>query len=204
MTSFNYSTDEPDCQIRKDYFENIGSVLICESESNPPVLNYTWLKLNQTIDSDDKKMFKNHLKIESNYLILLDNEDLESFACIARNLIGTSLPCKIESHQIGGKFTLLRNYLTNCTKLFDICFLSLVKSGWAKSIFKGQKLIIIVTIVCLLILLLASSLFIFRVCSQNGRLRRSDSSNYHESENSWKQQNINLLDKINYLENRSV
>ena len=93
------------------------SLLECEASSNPPVLNFTWMRYNRTLGES----FRNEpLSLASmgayrssvlnkgrsgrqKSIIVLENNDLDAYSCVATNIIGSSPPCRLKIQQIFSK-----------------------------------------------------------------------------------------------------
>jgi hypothetical protein len=112
--------DRPECQMRREYIFDGRSILACDAQSNPGVINFTWFKGNKTISevtstmpSASTDIIDKHASVvgskQSAVLVLADS-DVEAYYCIATNAIGPSNACKLQVQQIASGMSFI-NYL---------------------------------------------------------------------------------------------
>lgn len=91
-------TDPPVCQLRLLPKDRNGFIKAeCRASSNPAVSSFKWIRDNETLLSlEDGERLS-----EDGALLTIPDSNLESYACIASNIMGSST-CRLQAHQIQG------------------------------------------------------------------------------------------------------
>ncbi|CAG2118896.1 unnamed protein product, partial [Medioppia subpectinata] len=146
--------------MRREYSFEGRSVLSCEAQSNPSVINFTWYKGNRTVSEVASSMTgpDGHEIVDpttpsasllgskqSTVLVLADN-DVEAYYCVATNDIGSSHPCKLHVQQIAS-----------------------APSGWVQTLLADENLLIVAASAGAVVFLLASSVVVIVVCAARRR-----------------------------------
>ena len=120
-------TDRPECQMRREYIFDGRSVLACDAQSNPSVINFTWYKGNKTISgvtdsssraaTDQTDIAMDVKGSKQSAVIVLTDTDVEAYYCIATNAIGPSKACRLQVQQIANGI-IKSHYCQQITLLF--------------------------------------------------------------------------------------
>ncbi|RWS29348.1 hemicentin-1-like protein [Leptotrombidium deliense] len=163
------------------------TVLACDAEANPAVLNFTWFKHNVSLTDASSTAKRPVTQLtqfgskQSSVLMLTDSE-FEAYSCVTSNLIGNSKACKLEIQQISAP------------------------SGWVQLLLKDENLIIVAAAAAGVVFIIVSSLVIILICVVRRKLKgltqgKEDHSSHHYSSDVL---NAGLESKIQILEERSI
>lgn len=82
---------KPECSISESKDEDGDAVLICMANGNPALINFTWIKDNDTLEEEYQMEFEN---TQSTLWLANSAERYGTYVCVAINDIGESEPCE--------------------------------------------------------------------------------------------------------------
>ena len=96
--------------MRREFIFDGRSILACDAQSNPSVINFTWYKGNKTISEVTSSIGgPNQPEVpqvvdakgsKQSTVLVLSDTDVEAYYCIAANAIGKSKACRLQIQQI--------------------------------------------------------------------------------------------------------
>ena len=92
--------------MRREYIFDGRSILACDAQSNPSVINFTWYKGNKTItdvantETGGTDVTADVKGSKQSAVMVLADTDVEAYYCIATNAIGPSKACRLQVQQI--------------------------------------------------------------------------------------------------------
>ncbi|XP_053207682.1 hemicentin-2-like [Panonychus citri] len=163
----------PECSVHKESLGGNRWLLSCEASSNPPVLNFTWYRYNRTVGDtlssslsplpspslltnsgsspvSSKRLAISSIEDKQSSVLVLEENDLEAYSCIATNIIGPSTPCKLKIVHVNAP------------------------SGWVQLLLADENLIIVGTAFGLIVFIIVSSLIVGLIFLGRKKLKAID------------------------------